>query len=199
MFTRRWITCKQTRSNLMCSDSPQTWHLSQTDLERYHRPSDQDSHILELTEKNISSTGFPPSTKEVSAASPRDLIKDPTTHFKNKYVTFCKGNCVVCAGNTRKLNTSYRTSCNLGAEKPSAGKGIKKLCQTHQKLLSAWQLLRNSSKRLFLSNFFHLVLLLSENKAKASDKFFYPENTWKAPRPQRWEKFRFFWNVEKQR
>lgn len=89
------------------------------------RSSDQDSHILELTEKDISSTGFPTSTKEVSAGSPRVLIKDPKTHFKNKYVTCCKGDSVTCAGNTEKLNTNYRTSCNLGAEKPSAGKGIK--------------------------------------------------------------------------
>lgn len=94
---------------MLCADSPETHDLSQTDLQTYHRPSDQDSHIPELTGKNISSTVFPPSTKEVSAGRPRDLIKDPRTHVKNKYVTCCKGDSVTCASNTEKLNASYRT------------------------------------------------------------------------------------------
>lgn len=40
-------------------------------------------------------------------------------------MTCCQGGSVTYAGNREKLNTSCRTSCNLGAEKPSAGKGIK--------------------------------------------------------------------------
>lgn len=40
-------------------------------------------------------------------------------------MAYYKGECVTCATNTDKMNTSYRTSSSLGAEKLGAGKGIK--------------------------------------------------------------------------
>lgn len=80
VFTRRWDACKLRHSNTLCAGthrpkiSPRRMNRDTFSLrQRNHRPSDQDSRILKLTEKDTSSTGFRPSTKEASARCCRDL------------------------------------------------------------------------------------------------------------------------------
>lgn len=120
--------------------------LSQTDKQKHfplrqgsHRQSGQDSCILKSTKKELNYTGFLHSTKEASVGCYRVLTTKKVTGYitKKDYVADCKGDCVgdsvTHAGNTDKMNMSYRSCCNLGTGKKDTG-DVKNDSQTFRSL-----------------------------------------------------------------